>query len=162
MQVHNSVWQGQEDRICSRQSSRGICFEESKYDGDFHNWKYHQHMYRRHHHRHHHCHHQNCHHNLHQTFLGENRISQLTDYESLSEKYGAKVNPLIAIFIWYLFRFDWEMMIMGITDHSHDGHSQGGWLRFRFPSNLPLGYGWNDQHSHETDGQSGDADACAD
>ena len=33
---------------------------------------------------------------VHQTFLGENRISQLTDYESLSEKYGAKVNPLIA------------------------------------------------------------------
>ena len=36
---------------------------------------------------------------VHQTFLGENRISQLTDYESLAEKYGAKVNPLITITI---------------------------------------------------------------
>ena len=27
-----------------------------------------------------------------QTFLGEDRISRLTDFESLSEKYGAKVS----------------------------------------------------------------------
>ena len=34
----------------------------------------------------------------------------------------------------------------------------GGWLRFRLPSDLPLGYGWNDQHCHEVDGQPGDDD----
>jgi len=32
------------------------------------------------------------------TFLGENRISQLTDYESLAEKYGAKAGGCDSVF----------------------------------------------------------------
>ena len=45
----------------------------------------------------HHDHHHHLvldHHHHHQAFLGEDRISRLTDFESLSEKYGEKVLPI--------------------------------------------------------------------